>query len=59
MEHALVRMRRALETADGIVPAGTLGTIVHIYRDGKAVEVEFTDPIECVETVELLDLLLE
>ncbi len=59
IEHGLVRTRRALETTEGIVPAGTRGTIVHIFRDGNAVMVEFARPVVCVEAIELVDLLLE
>ena len=57
-ELSMVRVLRQV----GEVPAGTVGTIVHVYGDGEACEVEFTvgDTFEhhkhYVETVEAADL---
>ncbi|MCJ2091326.1 DUF4926 domain-containing protein [Methylobacterium sp. J-072] len=34
------------------VPAGTTGTVVAIYADGEAFEVEFTEPVDTLATVE-------
>jgi hypothetical protein len=39
-EHARVVLATAVP-AEGLV-AGDVGTVVHIYRDGQAFEVEFT-----------------
>ncbi|MCJ2050848.1 DUF4926 domain-containing protein [Methylobacterium sp. J-070] len=37
---------------DLTVPAGATGTVVAVYADGAAFEVEFTDPIDTLATVE-------
>lgn len=39
-EHARVRLRHPRPAAN--LPAGAIGTIVHIYGDAAAYEVEFT-----------------
>jgi hypothetical protein len=39
-----------------VVPAGSVGTIVHVWRGGAACEVEFSDPFETVATVRADDL---
>ncbi|MCJ2121230.1 DUF4926 domain-containing protein [Methylobacterium sp. J-077] len=48
-----VRILRAVSGDDGVtVPAGSTGTVVAIYADGEAFEVEFTDPVDTLATVE-------
>lgn len=37
-------------------PAGTSGTIVHVYEDGIACEVEFSKPAEMVLTLTAADI---
>ena len=39
-----------------VLPAGSRGTVVGIWRDGAAYEVEFTQPFECLVTVASEDL---
>lgn len=50
-EHSVVVLKEAKDTIEGHLSAGSRGTIVHIYDDGKAFEVEFTNPIPCVVTL--------
>jgi hypothetical protein len=40
-----------VETEDGVLPAGSMGTVVGVYRRGAAYEVEFTKPFHTVATV--------
>ena len=40
-EHSLVKVSRQLSSNSDVVPAGSIGVIVDIYRDGEAYEVEF------------------
>ena len=40
-EHSLVKVSRQLYSDGHVVPAGSIGGIVDIYRDGEAYEVEF------------------
>lgn len=47
---ARVRFKRQV----GEIPAGELGTIVHVYPGGEAYEVEFNG--RCVETCEPSDI---
>jgi hypothetical protein len=40
-------------TAEGrVLPPGATGTVVHVYPDEQAYEVEFTSPFHTVATVE-------
>lgn len=48
-----VRVLRAVTGDDDLtVPAGTTGTVVAVYADGAAFEVEFTQPVDTLATVE-------
>ncbi len=38
------------------MPEGCIGTIVHVYEDGKAFEVEFTDRSGVVLTADRSDI---
>ena len=40
-EHSLVKVSRQLSSNGHVVPAGSVGVIVDIYRNGEAYEVEF------------------
>lgn len=51
-EHSVVRLRQAVPSAEGILPPGARGTIVHRYESGLAYEVEFVFPFHTVATVE-------
>lgn len=46
-----VALQIAVETEDGVLPAGAKGTVVGVYGRGKAYEVEFTSPFHTVATV--------
>ncbi|MCJ2022904.1 DUF4926 domain-containing protein [Methylobacterium sp. J-067] len=43
---------------DLVVPEGATGTVVAIYADGEAFEVEFTDPVDTLATVDAAALRL-
>jgi hypothetical protein len=47
-----VRLLSDLKFDEGVLPAGSRGTIVYCYREGLAYEVEFTDPRHAVLTIE-------
>lgn len=53
---------RVLEpvTGDGDepIPAGSTGTVVGIYAQGAAFEVEFTEPVDALATIEARSLLM-
>ena len=61
-ELSTARVKRQVGRIPWCVPAGSVGTIVHVYSDGLAYEVEFTvgatieDHWHAVETVEAEDL---
>lgn len=42
-EHAVVIFIRPFKHEDRVIPVGAKGTIVHIYPEGKAVEVELSE----------------
>ena len=46
-----VALFKPVETEDGLLPAGSMGTVVGVYRRGAAYEVEFTKPFHTVATV--------
>ena len=51
----LVRLRIALTTDEGHeVPAGTRGTVVAVYGEGAAYEVEFTTGLAMVSAIDLV-----
>jgi hypothetical protein len=50
-ELTTVKLTRPIDTGDRILPAGASGTVVHVYPDGRAYEVEFTRPFHVVATV--------
>ena len=51
-ELSVVRIRSAVVTEDGTVPAGSHGTVVHAYDDGQAYIIEFYEPFHAIATVE-------
>jgi Domain of unknown function (DUF4926) len=51
-ELSRVSLARPVESPDGVVPAGSTGTVVYVYAGELAYEVEFTRPIHAVATVE-------
>lgn len=48
--------RVSLIRAAGCLPAGSVGTVVHVYSEGRAYEVEFTEPVRTVVTVQAADV---
>ncbi len=48
-ELAVVTLARDVATPHGVLPVGSLGTIVHVYPDGVAYLVEFDAPSHVVE----------
>jgi len=55
-ELSRVTLARNVESEDGTVPAGSSGTIVHVYPGGPAYEIEFTSPVHTVATVKADDI---
>jgi hypothetical protein len=51
-ELSVVRLSKSVQTKDGIVPSGAIGTVVHIHDDGRAFIIEFYEPFHAVATVE-------
>jgi hypothetical protein len=51
-EHSLVTLSSEARLEDGrLLPCGSAGAIVGIWRDGAAYEVEFSEPFHAVVTV--------
>ncbi len=55
-ELSLVRLNTDVQVGETTVPAGSLGTIVYVYREGQAYEVEFFQPIAATLTLTAADL---
>lgn len=53
---SVVELTRSVAFLDGVMPKGTVGAIVHVWKDGEHFEVEFTDP-PCVVSVETADIM--
>ena len=51
-ELSLISLGRAVEAEGGILPPGSTGTVMHVYPDEQANEVEFTSPFHTVATVD-------
>ena len=52
-EHHLVSLSSRLKLEDGrTLPAGSTGTVVGIWAEGEAFEVEFAEPFHAVVTIE-------
>lgn len=54
----MVALTHTLHDGDKVLPEGSTGAIVFVYRDGKGYEVEFEEPFHCVVTVEPDDIRL-
>ena len=46
-----VALSKPVETESGVLPAGSMGTVVGVYQSGAAYEVEFANPFHTVATV--------
>ncbi len=51
-ELSIVALARPVASDEGEVPAGAVGTVVHIYPEERAYEVEFFRPFHALATVE-------
>ncbi len=51
-ELSIVTLAKAVETKQGVMPAGSSGTVVHAHQDGRAYIIEFYAPFHAVATVE-------
>ena len=51
-ELSRVAVRSDVPADEGYLPAGSFGTIVHVYKGGRAYEVEFERPFHCVLTLD-------
>jgi uncharacterized protein DUF4926 len=51
-ELSLVSLGRPVESDEGLLPPGATGTVVHVYPDERAYEVEFQRPFHAVATLE-------
>jgi Domain of unknown function (DUF4926) len=51
-ELSLVSLARPVAADGGVLPQGATGTVVHVYPDELAYEVEFLTPFHTVATVE-------
>jgi hypothetical protein len=56
VELARVTLARPVLSEEGQVPAGSTGTIVHVWSSGTTCEVEFTRPFRAVATVKVDDI---
>lgn len=50
-ELSLVSLLLPVESDGGLLPAGATGTVVHVYPDERAYEVEFNQPFHTVATI--------
>jgi hypothetical protein len=51
-ELSMVSLIRPVEADGRMLPSGTTGTVVHVYPNELAYEVEFNRPFHAVATVE-------
>ena len=51
-ELTMVSLKRSVDADGRLLPAGSTGTVVHVYPDERAFEVEFNRPFHTVTTVE-------
>jgi Domain of unknown function (DUF4926) len=51
-ELSVISLARPVETEGGVLPPGATGTVVHVYPDARAYEVEFVRPFHTLATVE-------
>jgi len=51
-----VTLARPVPSDEGLVPAGSTGTIVHVWNSGTVCEVEFTRPFQAIATVRADDI---
>jgi hypothetical protein len=51
-ELSMVSLTRPVEADGRLLPSGSTGTVVHVYPDERAYEVEFNRPFHAVATVD-------
>ncbi len=45
-EHSLISLATDFETSIGLIPAGSIGTVIYAYDGGY--DVEFLKPVRCI-----------
>ena len=55
-ELSRVTLSRPVLSEEGQVPAGSTGTVVHVWSSGTVCEVEFTKPFQAIATVKADDV---
>jgi hypothetical protein len=55
-ELSRVTLSRPVLSEDGQVPAGSTGTVVHVWSSGTTCEVEFTKPFQAIAMVKADDI---
>lgn len=55
-EHDRVRLRETFSSENGVVPKGSVGTIVGVWKKGELYEVEFLAPVQAVLTIPAMAL---
>lgn len=50
-EHEIVRLINDITTSSGIIPEGVEGTVLQVFADGHAYQIEFEGPYDTPETV--------
>lgn len=55
-ELSRITLARPVVAEEGQVPAGSTGTVVHVWSSGTACEVEFTKPLPAIATVKADDI---
>jgi hypothetical protein len=55
-ELSRVTLARPVLSEEGQVPAGSTGTVVHVWSSGTVCEVEFTKPFPAIATVKADDI---
>jgi hypothetical protein len=51
-ELSLVSLAQPVEAEGRVLPTGSTGTVVHVYPEERAYEVEFLSPFHVLATVE-------
>jgi hypothetical protein len=51
-ELSRVSLARPVTVQEGVLPPGSTGTVVHVYPEERAYEVEFVRPFHALATVE-------
>lgn len=55
-ELSMVSLARPVAADEGVLPVGATGTVVHVYPNERAYEVEFIKPFHTLATVESFEI---